>query len=343
MYVTKSDRFDIAFVGLGAANSLLALRLHDHGLLENKRIVVIDPSVTTAFERTFCFWSTPAELSALKIDTLVRHSWHTIRIPGITEQCIAPMHYYHVSGATIRENALRVLNFYDAVFLEYPMHGEPVVNKDGYVINIGEGSVVTSKVYDSRPPVFSTPGRHQSHLLQSFRGWVVDTSTACFDPSKMVLMDFNVPQSGATQFVYVLPFSDKCALVELTRFGLARLTEEEAGPVLHNYVSALDQNYTVNSKETGVIPMSSCALEVEDYGPGWIHTGTRAALLKATTGYAFHAMAEDAMMQADKYKNNRTDERKKSPARFAFYDRLLLKNHLPLASYFLMTLAKEIQ
>lgn len=325
MQGTKPERFDIAFIGLGAANSLLAMRLSDRGLLQNKRVVVIDPTWNAVLERTFCFWSTPEQVAALQIDNLVSHSWHTVQVPGIAEQCIAPMHYYHVGGAAVRENALHVLNACDAVFLQHPMQGEPLRKEDGYLIHTDWVVVVAEKVFDSRPPGFSASERHQAHLLQSFRGWMVSTPTPCFDPAKMVLMDFNVPQSGATQFMYLLPFSEHSALVELTRFGRTRLTEEEAFPVLHAYVSQLDKSYSVTSKESGVIPMSSCAMDVQDHGPGWIPTGTRAELLKPTTGYAFHDMAADALFQADHFSKAQPRSRKPTAARFAFYDRLLLK------------------
>jgi Brp/Blh family beta-carotene 15,15'-monooxygenase len=230
-----------------------------------------------------------------------------------------------VGGAEVRKHALLVLSSYDTHFINAQMHGEPVPNPEGYTILTETGHVSASRVYDSRPPVFAAPEKHQAHLLQSFIGWMVETSTACFDPSKMILMDFNVPQLGSTQFVYVLPFSKHTALIELTRFGRTRLSEEEALPLLQEYVSAINRNYTIVSTEKGAIPMSTCKMEVPHHGPEWIHTGTRAGLLKPTTGYAFHVMAEDALIQADKFQHHRTDERLRSPARFAFYDRLLLK------------------
>ena len=42
------------------------------------------------------------------------------------------------------------------------------------------------------------------------------------------MMDFRVSQKKATQFVYILPYSKKFCLVELTRFGKELLQEDEA-------------------------------------------------------------------------------------------------------------------
>ena len=141
----------------------------------------------------------------------------------------------------------------------------------------------------------------------------------------MVLMDFNIPQHDATQFVYVLPFESDTALVELTRFGKEILTKEEAQTILQEHVGQLGTTFEKLEEEVGVIPMHSGTLEVADYGDNWIPTGARANLLKCSTGYAFHNMAEDAILQTKALKNNQKPVRETKKSRFAFYDRLLLK------------------
>ena len=51
------------------------------------------------------------------------------------------------------------------------------------------------------------------------------------------MMDFRVSQSNATQFIYILPYSDNSALVELTRFGKKLLKEKEAEIELDKYIN----------------------------------------------------------------------------------------------------------
>ena len=48
--------FDFIFIGLGAANCLLLLRLHDNGLLTGKTIAIIEPDSKTANDRTQGFF-----------------------------------------------------------------------------------------------------------------------------------------------------------------------------------------------------------------------------------------------------------------------------------------------
>ena len=72
-------------------------------------------------------------------------------------------------------------------------------------------------------------------------------------------MDFNIPQSGFTQFVYVLPTSKTEALIELTRFGNELLSPELAKDLLRNYLLTFNGNYSINDIERGVLPMSQNA------------------------------------------------------------------------------------
>jgi len=50
-------------------------------------------------------------------------------------------------------------------------------------------------------------------------------------------MDFRIPQEQHTQFVYILPFSDTNALVEVTRFGTVPVQENEAAELLADYLA----------------------------------------------------------------------------------------------------------
>jgi Brp/Blh family beta-carotene 15,15'-monooxygenase len=87
----------------------------------------------------------------------------------------------------------------------------------------------------------------------------------------------------------------------------------------------LGVSFDILEEERGVIPMSSSTIKIEDFGTNWINMGARANMIKCSTGYAFHAMAEDALTQMEAIKNNELPKRKHRGHRFAFYDRLLLK------------------
>jgi lycopene beta-cyclase len=323
--ITTSPSYDVVFIGLGAANSLLALRLGESGQLKGKSIAVIEPAAFAPLDRTFCFWSTPAEIEGLQLKSLITHSWQTVDVPGIASECIAPLQYYHIPGSAVRLNAVQALQQHGTRFIESRVEADPSAHPAGFAIPTAFGTIHALRVFDSRPPEFAAPKQHQAHLLQSFQGWVINTTEPVFDQNKMVLMDFNVPQNGTTQFMYVLPFSPQKALVELTRFGKQVLSDEEARPILKTYTEQLSTSFEIEALESGAIPMSTCPTDYRDYGSAWINTGTRANLLKASTGYAFLAMAKDAMRKTAESNSGEVLAESKSSNRFAFYDRLLLK------------------
>ncbi len=322
---TSNSIFDFLFIGLGAANCLLILRLHENNLLLGKTVGIIEPNSKKTNDRTFCFWSTEEELLNLKLKSLISYSWDCIEISGITKQEIKPLHYYHVKGIDLYNETKNILHSHNVTFISSYLTENPRIESTYFEIKLENEILYASKVFDSRPPTFLTPEINQSHLLQSFYGWVVKTKDKKFDTSKIVMMDFNVPQNNFTQFIYILPFNDNTALIELTRFGKQKLQYDESQIILNDYINKLVDSFEVLEEEQGVIPMSSAGMQIDDFGSNWVNTGVKANLLKSTTGYAFHSMAEDAITQMEAVKNDQLSIRKPRKQRFLYYDRLLLK------------------
>ena len=321
----KQKIFDFLFVGLGAANCLLILRLHDEGLLIGKAIAIIEPDSKSKNDRTFCFWSTEDECSRLHLNQLVSYSWDHIKISGISSQKIDPLHYYHIKGIDLYNKTKAVIRNYEVHFSASLLKDQPEIDSGYYRIKTKNETLLAHIVLDSRPPSFSIPKKEQCHLYQSFYGLKIKTDKKAFDTSTIVMMDFDIDQSGSTQFVYVLPYTENTALVELTRFGAEKLQKDKALLILNKYLKKHDVSFTVLDDEKGVLPMSSARLNVDEIRGNWINMGARGNMLKSTTGYAFHAMAEDAIVQMNVIKNIGLPARKPRKKRFVFYDRLLLK------------------
>ena len=317
--------YDYLFVGLGAANSLLILRLHDEGLLVGKKIAIIEPDTKAINDRVFCFWATDEELAELHVQSLVSKRWDHIEINGVTKQAIQPLHYCHVQSIDLYTSTKKILLDYAVEQFSARLTENPKQVGDAFEVRIDQQTILANRVFDSRPPQYHPTQEHESHLIQSFYGWKIKAQTNAFDSTTMVMMDFEVPQNNFTQFVYKLPFSEDTALIELTRFGKDVLTEAEANSILSSYIAGLGISFEVLDVEHGLIPMSSAAMQRNDFGPHWIHMGVAANMLKSSTGYAFHFMAEDAQMQMENIKNDTNSLRPERASRFRFYDRLLLK------------------
>jgi Brp/Blh family beta-carotene 15,15'-monooxygenase len=153
---------------------------------------------------------------------------------------------------------------------------------------------------------------------------VIETDNEIPLQDSVRLMDFEVDQQNYTQFMYLLPFNSNKALVELTRFGSAIITEKEAEQVLHNYIQENIGNYKIINLEIGCIPMSNADILNENIS-NVIPIGARAGAIKASTGYAFKKMFEHAEQIAESINKENSNVKIRSNNKFKFYDRLLLQ------------------
>lgn len=313
--------YNVVLVGLGAANSLLLMRMKQEGLLDHLAVLILDPNNKRENDKTFCFWAQPNEPIVQDLALLIRHSWSKIHdANGVQE--LGGMRYYMVESETLYKRARAIAKAESNVnwvseevqtIEDLELYFQLVTNKSTYK---------ALRVYDSRPPKISE--EIGSILWQSFVGWKVRFDRPMWSGNTMRLMDFIIPQHGSTQFIYVLPTSDREALVEITRFGCESIQGELATNLLHTYLEEFQNPYEVLAIERGKIPMSQHAKE-EHVNPRNISTGVRAGKMKPSTGYAFKNMYLHAQ---ELVKNELENSFKKSlfsgSGRFAYYDFLLL-------------------
>jgi lycopene beta-cyclase len=317
--------FDFLFIGMGAANCLLLLKMHENGLLWHKKIAIIEPSDKVVNDRNFCFWSDEEEVSKLSLQDLVSSKWSQIKVADREYQSISPNYYYHIRGIHLYDKVKEILKSLAVQHYKEAFNTAPILQNESYIIHLADIKIEAKQVFDSRPPSYHLAKKNESHLLQSFYGWEVVTQDYTFDTSTMVMMDFNIPQQDYCQFMYLLPFTENTALFEVTRFGKEKITKEEAEQLLTKYLSSLGFSYEIMDEEKGVIPMSSVQIAAVNYGKNWVLTGANANMVKPTTGYAFHNMAVDAHKQVEAMVEKRPFVRAERQIRFKFYDNLLLK------------------
>lgn len=118
-----------------------------------------------------------------------------------------------------------------------------------------------------------------------------------FDPGRAVLMDFRTPQPArGVSFGYVLPVSDRYALVEYTEFSPRRLTDAGYDAALRGYADLLGLDLTaltVREVEDGVIPMTDAPFEGRP-SPRVVRLGTAGGATRPSTGFTFSAMYRQA-------------------------------------------------
>ena len=304
--------YDYAFIGMGCANSLILVELDRAGLLSQKRILVYEPEEKKGNDRTFCFWLEPNVLKDAGLDQLVSHSWSKVKCNEEAPQSLATKRYYYLRAEALYAHASQILAQYEVSFHRELLQDYP--------------DSLAHFVFDSRPPQFVLDVRNEVQISQSFYGWFVKTKAPIFDSEVFTMMDFSIPQNGHTQFLYVLPFDAQQALIEPTRFGRELLSEEEATLVIANFLKENHTEFEILEKEQGCIPMCSGSLQNEGLPKNWFRTGAGGGQLKPSTGYSFVRSLTDAQQIVNSLSLKEAKfNRRKSPQRFAYYDRLLLK------------------
>ena len=65
-------KYDYVFSGLGLAAMMLLLKMSRAGLLDGKRVLILEPEDKVKNDRTWCFWDNQSG----EWDDLVSHSWN---------------------------------------------------------------------------------------------------------------------------------------------------------------------------------------------------------------------------------------------------------------------------
>ena len=315
----KNHHYDIIFVGWGASTCILLIEMAKNSLLDNKKLLIIEPSEKLENDKTFCFWANRNDDIYKNFSNIISKSWTSIQINDNESNSIDPTEYFHV-------DSIDLYNWTRKIMLQHNINHsrEKVIKieeKENLNINTLEKKYTSDWIFDSRPPDFKNVPNGDFNISQSFFGLKVELKEKELDHSVYHMMDFRISQEKSTQFVYILPYNSNSALIELTRFGKKIIDKLEAEKELDKFITNNFGSYKVISKEEGVIPMSS-NLPEQSSGKKWVNIGTRAGNVKPSTGYAFKNMYRHAklicnqgVLKAKKLKPNK---------RFLFYDQLLL-------------------
>ena len=294
--------------------------MHEKGLLDNKKILLIDPDEKKENDKTFCFWAKETDDIYREYASIVSNSWKQIQINNLPSSEIAPLCYYHINSLDLYQLAREIIEKYDVNHIKERVLG--IYKSGDKLFTESEGTIFESSyVFDGRPPDFKLALNSDYNISQSFFGFKVKLEEEKFNDQVYHMMDFRVDQSIATQFIYILPYSKSEALVELTRFGKQLIVESNAKEVLGEFISKNFGNFQVVDQEKGVIPMSSTLPKIKSE-KNWINIGTRAGNVKPSTGYAFKNMYAHSKSICDA--KNFNSKKSLTNHRFLFYDQLLL-------------------
>ncbi len=316
--------YDYIIAGAGASGLSLVARLIKD--LPHRKVLIIDRERKQTNDRTWCFWETGHNF----FEEVVFRKWSKINF--FSEEYsnkldIYPYHYKMIRGIDFYNHVFSLIDQSPQVdWLE--THVDQVKETaEGVSVTTGKGTFNASLAFNSlRPKDEEEKSVHYNYLLQHFKGWVIKTPEASFDPGSPTFMDFRVPQNGDCRFMYVLPFNEHEALIEYTLFSPDLLSQEEYTNAIKSYISDFlhISNYQVVHEEFGVIPMTDMP-----YDPGQgekiINIGTAGGQTKPSSGYTFTRVQRHSHNIVRALAHNRHPlHYHRSSGRFMLYDKTLL-------------------
>jgi lycopene beta-cyclase len=313
-------QYDYIIAGAGCAGRSLAIRLLQEARLSDKRILLVDNSRKKINDKTWCFWEKEGDI----FEEIVSCRWSDLIFNGSYGRQLLNIHPYEYK-------LIRSIDFY--AFTDKAITGsnievvygniDSVYNEKEYAVAVIDGvSITATYIFSSIPYNIPVRSSRYTYLLQHFKGWVIETEGPFFDPGKAVLMDFYSDENAA--FFYILPYSDKRALIEYTVFSDHVLNQQQYEEALIDYIETkLGCNtYNIAEVEDGCIPMYDHPFKTAD--KRIIYLGVAGGNAKASSGYAFrniqkHTAAIVKLLVDGKYpfyNNNR--------GRFQWYDSIFL-------------------
>lgn len=278
------DEFDLIILGAGCAGLSLAMALAKAGKA-CPRTLILEARSSYQNDRSWCFWANADSA------VLPQHQWPQLRLKAGDKsvrinstkrpyQMLKAENFYARAQALIKASENITLRLGEAIT------SEPQKNNRHWQVQTAAGQVSAPLLVDTRSMLKPTLGG--AVLWQSFYGLEIECEQSVFDASCIDLMDFLPTDFKQLAFVYVLPLSNKRALIELTVFGQEpllpiALTQQLDAAVLARCGAA---KFQVIRREHGILPMG-LKPTVQGLDASRVQVGVMAGAARPSTGYAF--------------------------------------------------------
>lgn len=324
----EPNNYDYIIAGAGCAGLSLLYSIIIDPVLQHKKILVIDKSEKTINDRTWCFW----EKGEGVFEPVVAHRWKKLEFKTNSFTKTFDLNEYSykmIKGLDFYHYVLNTAKAFNNVTIKFESVDGIDVNGKFAVVKTENQKYRGEYIFNSTP-LFNPKMDISNSLLQHFEGWVIQTKDNVFNSEIGTLMDFSINQKHGTTFMYVLPTSEKEALIEYTLFTEKLLKKEEYEVELERYIKndlKIDK-YEILHKEFGIIPMSLAKFSRNaNSEKRIINIGTAGGFTKASSGYTFQFIQKNTV----KIIKNLKKEKAPSPQltfrdqMYQWYDRTLLE------------------
>lgn len=320
----KQPDYDIIILGGGCAGMQLAYAMANHASFNKERILIIDDGNSMHQKKSWCSW---IQSDDYDYNSLISKRWNALSI-GLNgsnrTRSIAPYSYTYINSQTFFDYHYNFIEQHQSIQLHIDrvtnIHHEP----NGVTVFTEKSRFTCTKLYSSIYNNTDIAQNSKSYIHQQFHGLFIETENNVFDTETAVLMDFIGSQDKAVTFMYVLPFTPKKALFEITRFtSNLNIRQEADEAILADYIKThYKTNFQITSRESGILPMTDYQFS-KTCSNNIIPIGIAAGMMKPSTGYAFNRIYRHSKLLSNAYYTNANYTHHKE--RFFFYDKLLLK------------------
>ena len=324
---TMSDQYDYILAGGGAAGLSLAYHMVRNGI-SDKTIAIVDVAEKSEDGRTWCFWTDRPFL----FDPIVYRRWRYIWFHGPERShrlTTHPYEYRMVRGEDFYRYTRSDLTQRTNVAFIRDRVSSIEDGEEYATVHLESGRELSgSYVFDStfRPEDFDGDVGGYRFLKRRFVGWIVETDDPVFDPDAATMFDLRLDQDRTYRFRYILPFSEKNALVEYTFVSPTLLDRGEYEAGIREYLGERlgVSSFRIVGAEDGVIPMTDQPIPCRD-GKRVLRIGTKGGRVKASTGFAFLRIQRDSERIVESILSEGRPRPLAPPSRrYAIYDAMLL-------------------
>ena len=281
---------DILILGGGCAGTSLAHYLEDFGY--GGKVSLLDSRTNFDREQRWCSWTNSTAPSA----DFPQKSWQTWTVGGENRSITgtsAEFCYRQIYAPDFfRFHHSRWQNADAPVEISLGERIERVEKRQNYVeVTTNHGIRRAQMVFDGRhrgsENFKNAEKTKRVYLQQTFFGWKIEFPRAVFDEKNVTLMDFRTAQTDGVNFIYVLPYSDREALIESTSFSQKPALRSAHLTAVAKYIAAnFGDDYEIKSEESGELPMTAAKLPVR-LNERIFNVGIAGGAARPSSGYAF--------------------------------------------------------
>ena len=187
--IKNPNHFDYIIIGGGVAGLHIAMQMNNDSFFSNKSIAIFDKAIKNTNDKTFCFW----EKGIGKWESCVTNSWKKtffkdtehnleINLNPYTYKQIKSIDFYNYCKKNLKDNSSFSFFTDEIATIEE-------LNTSVTIYTSSNKKYSCEYAFDSRLGVSTeTIKKKATYISQSFKGWVIKTTTPIFDSNILSLI-----------------------------------------------------------------------------------------------------------------------------------------------------------